>query len=247
MRAIVIILRRELASLFGSPLAWILVAAFAVLGGWFFYSDLTWYVLFGGANLQLGLWRYVFLDLRMVTMVVLPLLTMRLIAEERKLGTLELLWSLPVRDHEVLLGKFLAAMVVYAVMLLVTLPGPVVLHLLHPFAWQSVAGGYLGLALLGAVFVSLGLATSAATENQVVSAMLTYAAAMLFWFGAWNEAALPEALAPVLSAFSLFDRFYGFAQGVIDTRDVAYLIGLTILFLQLGLVALGTRSWRGTA
>ena len=246
MRAIAIILRRELKSQFGGPLGWVLIAAFAVLANWFFYSDLTWYVLFGGANLQLGLWRYVFLDIRMVTMVVPPLLTMRLIAEERKLGTLELLWSLPVRDHELLLAKFLTAMAVYLAMLVATLPGPLMLHVLHPFAWQPVAGGYLGLVLLGGVFIACGVAASAAAENQLVSAMLTYAAAMLFWFGGWNEAALPEALAPVLSVLSLFDRFYGFAQGVIDSRDVAYLLALTVFFLYLGLVALGSRAWRGT-
>ena len=91
--------------MFGGPLAWVLGAVFALLAGYFFYSDLTFYVLFGGANLSSGLWRYVFLDYRMVAMLVLPLVTMRLLAEERKLGTLELLWTLPVRDREVIAGQ----------------------------------------------------------------------------------------------------------------------------------------------
>src|SRR5262249_14198098 len=91
VRKTVGIARRELASMFGGPLAWVLVAVFAMLTGYFFYSDLTFYVLFGGANLSSGLWRYMFLDFRMVAMLVVPLVTMRLLAEERKLGTLELL------------------------------------------------------------------------------------------------------------------------------------------------------------
>ena len=110
--------------MFGGPLAWVLGAVFAVLTGYFFYSDLTFYVLFGGADLATGLWRYVFLDFRMVAMLVVPLLTMRLLAEERKLGTLELLWTFPVRDREVVAGKFLAALAAYTLMLLPTLVGP---------------------------------------------------------------------------------------------------------------------------
>ena len=124
MRKALVIARRELASMFGGPLAWVLGAVFAVLTGYFFYSDLTFYVLFGGANLASGLWRYVFLDFRMVAMLVVPLITMRLLAEERKLGTLELLWTFPVRDREVVAGKFLAALAAYTLMLLPDAGGP---------------------------------------------------------------------------------------------------------------------------
>ncbi|MFN8545383.1 MAG: ABC transporter permease [Candidatus Binatia bacterium] len=247
MTKAVLVCRREIESMFGGPLAWILAAVFAALTGWFVYADVAWYVLFGGANLQMGLWRYVFLDFRMVVMVVIPLLTMRLVAEERKLGTLELLWTFPVRDHEVLLGKFLAALAAYLVMLVGTTAGPVVLHAIHPFPWTPVLAGYLGLVLLGAAFVACGLAASAIAENQVVAAMLTYGTLMLFWFGAANEAALQETVAPVLLLVSLFDRFYGFAQGVVDTRDVAYFVALTAFFLFVAHRALGSRAWRGVA
>src|SRR5439155_881406 len=106
-----------LAPLFGGPLAYGLAAVFVLLTGYFFYSDLVFFVLFGGANLPAGLWRFVFLDYRLVALLVLPLLSMRLLAEERKLGTLELLSTYPVRDREVLAGKFLAAFFVYLVLL----------------------------------------------------------------------------------------------------------------------------------
>jgi hypothetical protein len=105
------IAKRDLRVLFGGPLAWTVIGAFTFLAGYFFYTDVTFYVLFGGGNLPTGLWRYVFMHDRLVALLVLPLITMRLVAEERKLGTLELLWSLPIRDREVLAGKLLAAVV----------------------------------------------------------------------------------------------------------------------------------------
>jgi ABC-2 type transport system permease protein len=245
VRKALVIARRELAAMFGGPLAWVLVAVFALLTGYFFYSDLTFFVLFGGANLPEGLWRFVFLDFRLVALLVTPLVTMRLLAEERKLGTLELLWTFPLRDGELLAGKLLAALAVYLVMLAATLVGPLVLHALHPFAWGPLLAGYTGLVLLGAAFLACGLAASALTENQVVSAMLTYGVLVFFWFVSWNEAAVSSAVAPLLLVLSLFDRFYGFAQGVIDARDVVYLLGLTTVFLFLALRALGARAWRG--
>jgi ABC-2 type transport system permease protein len=247
MTKTLVIARRELASMFGGPLAWVLTAVFAMLAGYFFYSDLTFYVLFGGANLSSGLWRYVFLDYRMVAMLVLPLVTMRLLAEERKLGTLELLWTLPVRDGEVIAGKFLAALVAYLAMLLATMIGPVVLWLMHPFAPGPVLAGYVGMLFLGAAFIACGLAASAVTESQGVSALLTYGVLVLSWFLAWNEAALNERIAPWVTALSLFDRFYGFAQGAIDSRDMAYFLAFVALFLFLALRALGARAWRGVS
>jgi ABC-2 type transport system permease protein len=239
------ICRRELAFLCGGPLAAVLAAVFLLLTGYFFYSDLALFVLVGGANQAQGLWRYVFLDYRLVALLVLPLLTMRLFAEERKQGTLELLWTYPVRDVEVLAGKFLAAWIVYVGMLATTVVGPLVLHALHPFAVGPVVAGYAGMLLLGTAFIACGIAASTVTENQVVSAMLTYGVLVFSWFVSWNEAAIGERIAPVLLELSLFDHFYGFAQGVVDTHHVVYLLAFTAIFLFLALRALGARAWRG--
>ncbi len=245
MRKAWTVCRRELAAMCYGPLAYVLGAVFLLLTGYFFYSDLTLFVLVGGANQALGLWRYVLLDDRLVALLVLPLLTMRLFAEERKLGTLELLWTFPVRDREVLAGKFLAALVVYLVMLAGTVTGPLLLYVLHPFAVAPLAAGYLGLVLLGTAFIACGTAASTVTESQVVSAMLTYGVLVFAWFVTWNEAALSPRLAPLLLQLSLFDHFYGFAQGVIDGYHVAYLLAFATLFLFLARRALGARAWRG--
>src|SRR5439155_1186877 len=129
-----LVCRRELGSMCGGPLAWALTAVFLLLTGYFFYSDLALFVLVGGANQTRGLWRFVFLDFRLVALLVVPLLTMRLFAEERKQGTLELLWTFPVRDGEVLAGKVLAALALYLGMLAATAIGPALLYALHPFA-----------------------------------------------------------------------------------------------------------------
>jgi ABC-2 type transport system permease protein len=247
MRKTFAICRRGRAAQCGGPLAWVLGAVFLALAGYFFYSDLILFVLVGGANQTQGLWRFVFLDFRLVALLVLPLLTMRLFAEERKQGTLELLWTYPVRDREVLAGKFVAAVVIYLVMLAGTAVGPLVLYVLHPFDVTPVLAGYVGMLLLGIAFIACGTAASTLTDNQVVSAMLTYGVLVLAWFATWNEAAIGERVAPVLLQLSLFDHFYGFAQGVIDSRDVVYLLVFAVFFLFLALRALGTRAWRGMA
>jgi ABC-2 type transport system permease protein len=239
------IARRDLRVIFGGPLGWTLVAAFTFLAGYFFYTDLTFFVLFGGSNMPSGLWRYVFLHYRLIALLVVPLVTMRLIAEERKLGTLELLWSLPLRDREVLAGKLLTAIVVYLVLLAGSTLGPAVLWVLHPYPLAPLAAGYLGMLLIGLAFVACGLAASCVGENQVVSALLTYGVLVFLWFVSSNEASLGEGLGWVVLGMSLFDRFYGFAQGVIDLRDVVFFFAFVVLFLFLALRALGARAWRG--
>jgi ABC-2 type transport system permease protein len=107
-----------------------------------------------------------------------------------------------------------------------------------------VLAGYAGLVLLGVAFVACGAAASTVSENQVVSAMLAYGVLVFAWFATWNEAAIGERIAPALLQLSLFDHFYGFAQGVIDSRDVVYLLAFAALFLFLAHRSLGARAWR---
>ena len=242
---LLVICRRELSAYFGSIVAYVLLAVFLVLSGYFFYSDLVFFILFGGSTLATGLWQFVFLDMRMVAMLILPLLTMRLFAEEKKLGTLELLWTYPVRDAEIVLGKFLAAWLFYVAMLVPTAAGPIVFHWYPPFDVPPVLAGYLGMLLLGSAFIACGLFVSSLTENQVVSAMVTYGIIVLFWFLTWNEEAATHDVMRWLLGVSLFDRFFNFTRGVIDTRDVAFFLLFVSFFLFLTWQSLATRSWRG--
>ncbi len=247
MRAIRAVARRELAAYFGSPTAYVLLAVYLVLSGYFFYSDVAFFVTFGAQVLETGLWRFVFLDFRLVTLLVLPLVTMRLFAEERKLGTIELLWTLPVTDVQLVLGKFLAAWTFLLVLVsLATLPFAV-FYAFHPFDIGPPAAGMLGLLLLGTAFIACGLAASTLTENQVVAAMVTYGILVFFWFMTWNEAVADERVVRVLLLLSLFDHFYDFAIGTIQTVDLAYFAIFTALFLFAALRSLQSRAWRGVA
>ena len=242
---LLVICRRELHAYFGSIVAYVLLAVFLVLSGYFFYSDVIFFVLFGGPTIATGLWQFVFLDMRLVAMLILPLVTMRLFAEERKLGTMELLWTYPVRDSEIVLGKFLAAWLFFVAMLLPTMIGPLVFHHFQPFDVPPVLAGYLGMLLLGSAFIACGLFVSSLTENQVVSAMVTYGIIVLFWFLTWNEEVASYELMRWLLGVSLFDRFFQFSRGVIDTQDVVFFILFIAFFLFLTWQSLATRSWRG--
>lgn len=240
-----VVCRRELRSYFTSYVAYVLLAVFLLLSGYFFYSDVIFFVLFGGYILPTGLWQYVFLDMRLCLLLVLPLLTMRLFAEEKKLGTIELLWTYPVRDRDLVLGKFLACWLFFLVMLAPTALNPLVFYQYHQFDVPPLLAAYLGTFLLGTAFIACGTFISALTENQVVAAMGTYGILVLFWFLTWNEEVADQRVIQVLLRLSLFDHFYNFARGVIDTHDVVFFLLFVAFFLFLTLQALGSRAWRG--
>jgi ABC-2 type transport system permease protein len=239
------IVRKELVLYFTSFLFYVLAAIFLALCGFLFYTNLDFYVRFGGMNLVRGLWQYQFLDMRERLLVLVPLLTMRLFAEERRLGTLELLWTYPLRDGEIIAGKFLACFGVVTLMLASTAVYPLVLSRLHPVDPGPLLAGYLGLWLLAAAFVACGLFLSALTDSQLLAGAATYGVLLLFWMLTWNEAAMSDGALALVKPFSLFDRFVTFAQGGIDTRDVVYLVLFTATFLVVTFFALDSRRWRG--
>ena len=236
---------KELQLYFTSFLFYALAAIFLVLSGYFFYTNLGFFVLMGGMDLPRGLWQYQFLDLQRLLLVLMPLLTMRLFAEERKLGTLELLWTYPVRDVEIIAGKFLACLAVVTLLLAATAVHPMILARFYPVAPGPLVAGYLGLWLLGAAFVACGLSISALTESQLVAGAATYGVLLFFWIITWNEAAVNEVTLQLLVPFSLFDRFYAFARGAVDTRNVSYLVVFIVAFLAFTFFALDARRWRG--
>jgi len=236
---------KELELYFGSVLFYALAAVFLVLSGYFFYTNLGFFVLMGGMDLPRGLWQYQLLDVQRLLLALVPLLTMRLFAEERKLGTLELLWTYPVRDAEIIAGKFIACVAVVTLMLAATAVHPVMLGRLYPVAAGPLLAGYVGLWLLAAAFVACGLVASALTESQLVAGAATYGLLLFFWVVTWNEAAVNEVTLRLLAPFSLFDRFYPFARGAIDTRNVSYLALFTLAFLVFTFLALDARRWRG--
>jgi ABC-2 type transport system permease protein len=239
------ILARELRGYFTSVLAYVILGVFLVLSGYFFYTNLELSVLMGGMDLPRGLWQYQFHDMREVLLFAVVFLTMRLFAEEKKLGTLELMWTYPVRDGAVLLGKYGAALVMVAVMLGLTLVYPVALGRFHPVDPGPLLAGYLGLFLLSAAFAACGLWASSLTESQIVAGLVSFGILTLFWMLTWNQAAASDWVIAVLMPVSLFDRFHTFARGAIDARDVVFLAAFSAFFLFLTLLSLESRRWRG--
>ena len=243
------IFKKEMRSYFVSASTHVVLTVFLVLSGFFFYTDMAWYEksnVLGTANIVDGLWLYYFNDVRFLLIFVMPLLTMRLIAEEKKLGTIELITTYPVRDTEILAGKFLACMVVFLLMLLCTFVNVVLVGIIWDFtAIAPVLSGYLGIFLLGCALIACGVFVSSLTDNQIVAATGTMGLFILFWFLTWNEMVGSDEVIRVLTRFSLFDRCYDFFQGKINSKDIAYFILFTSFFLFLTLRSLGSRAWKG--
>jgi len=241
------ILKRELKSYFTSLIAYVIIAVFLVISGYFFYTNLVMFVMWVGSDVKTGLWQYTFQDMRFILLLLLPLLTMRLFAEEKKLGTIELLLTNPLRDSEILFGKYLACLGVFTLMLVLTFLYPVLLAVVYNVDIGPVAAGYAGLFLLGATFIACGIFISSLTENQIVAAIATMGVLVFFWFIDWNEGIAGEKAVFILHQFSLFEHFFNFTRGVIETEDIAYYLSLIAFFLFLTQRSMESRKWRGLA
>lgn len=240
------IFQRETKSYFQSFVAYVLIAIFLLLAGYFFYSDLIMYVLWSFQKVTFKkIWEFYFNDVRYVLMIIIPLLTMRLIAEEKKLGTIELLWTYPLRDWEVLAGKYLASLLLLFVMLGLTTVYPIITYFLYDIDITPLFAGYLGLFLLGSSFIACGLLASSLTENQIVAALGTYGMLLMFWFLTWNEAVASEKVINILLNLSLFDRLLPFTQGAIDLKDLVFFVNFHAFFMLLTMFSLSARKWRG--
>jgi len=223
MRQALRICRKEFQAYFLSPIAYIVIAIFLLVTGWFFFST---FFLLNQASL-----RNFFGLLPTVLAFVTPAVTMRLFAEELSIGSYETLLTLPVTDHDVIAGKFLASSTFIAAMLVPTLAYPVTVSLLGSLDWGPVAGGYLGALLLGAAFSAIGLLASALTRNQIVAFIvgmaicfgLTLVDQMLFF--------VPRALLGTLTYLAVDAHFQNIAKGVLDTRDIVYFLSLCFIGL----------------
>jgi ABC-2 type transport system permease protein len=256
MRGFISVYRKELYSLFASPIFYIVALTFLVISGYFFYNSVAYYNLlsfqasqdpFLAKQLDLGqmVLRPFFLDLSIVLLLICPLITMRLYAEERKAGTLELLFTYPVADRSTLLGKFSAVVTVLVVILIGTLPGVLVLDYIAELNWPMVLCGYLGIFLLGSSFMSMGIFTSSLTQNQIIAAVLAFGALLMFWIIGWTKTMVAPGTAALIEYISITQHLDNFAKGVLDARDVLYYVSFIMLFLFLTLRQMESYRWRG--
>lgn len=238
MRNMLIIARRELGAYFASPIAYLVMAGFLAIAGYFFSVIL---VLSRQATMQ-----FVFGNMVVILLFVAPLLAMRLLSEEQRAGTIELLMTSPVRDWQVVWGKWLAAFVLYLVMMAFTGLYVVVLWRLGNPDFGPILSGYLGIILLGAALLALGTLTSTVTENQVVAAVLGIALTVLLY--------VSTAVTDMAGADSLVGRFFeylalsshlsDFTRGVVDTTHVIFYLSMVAGALYLATRVLETRRWR---
>jgi ABC-2 type transport system permease protein len=247
MRRTLALYKKEVRSYFATPLFYVVATVFLSLSGLFFYSDLNFFTQFGfGMDILNNFFQLLFVDMATKGMTfTVPLLTMRLFAEERKLGTMELLFTYPLSDREILAGKFLAAATVFLVMLAATLLYPLYLYSIQPYTFRVVGAGYAGLIFLGMVFIAIGLFVSSLTDSQVVAGVGSLFLVGLLWAMSWNEASGSDQVMRVVKGFSTFDHFWNFSKGIIDSTDVLYFLFVAIFFANLTLRSLESRHWRG--
>ncbi len=235
MRNTTTIALREFKSYLASPMAYVVTGVFLVLTGFFFQSSPTTYSRTSIDG---------FLGTGSILLLLLAsVLTMRLLAEERKMGTLELLLTAPVRDSEVIAGKFLGSLGILTAMLALTLYYPILLMWFGDPDWGPIATGYLGLFLLGCTSLAVGLFASSLTSNQLVAAVVAGGILGALWFVGTAADLLPEALGEVINYFSLSHYFPDFMRGVIDTRGIIYYLSITVLFLFLAIRSLESSRW----
>ena len=246
VRRTMAVARKELRSYFAFSLVYILSAIFLLISGWYFYTDLEFFETMSFAqDILQNYWALLLSDIRLCLLLTLPFITMRLFAEERKLGTIELLYTYPLRDTEIFWGKFIASMVVFLMMLGLTLVYPAYLHSIHRFPLLPLAAGYLGLVLLGCGFIACGMFISSLCESQVVAGVATIAILLFFWILNWNEASFESRLGDAVRSVSLFDHFEPFAKGVIDSWHLAFFVFFIAFFSFLTLRSMEARKWTG--
>lgn len=229
MESALAIAKREFRTFFASPIAYIVLGGFLLLAGWLYFSTLF---LAGQASL-----RGFFGVVPVLFVVLVPAITMRAVAEERKTGTLELLLTLPMEDWQIVAGKFLAALAMVAAGLVWTVPYAFsVAALTGPgasFDWGPVFAGYLGLLLLASSFIALGLWGSAVSRNQIVGFIIGLVLCFAFAFVDKFAALLPERIGQVVEYLSVDYHFDNIARGVLDTRDLIFYLSLTAVGLVL--------------
>jgi len=219
------VFKKEFLSYFNSTIGYLYLIVFTALNFWLFFRG---FFLMPETDL-----RPMFSMFPILFIIFIPAITMRLWAEEKKLGTVEILFTLPIRTEEIILGKFLAAISFFGISLLLTLPLPLILSFLGNLDWGRTISGYIGAFLLGSTFISLGMFLSGFTRNQIVAFILTATLCFLFYIIGENViiSFLPGFWADLFSVLSVKTHFESIARGVIDLRDLIYYLSFIGLFI----------------
>ena len=255
MRNILAIAHKELKSYFSSPIAYIVLGFWALLYGYFFVAILQYFVRqsmqmsqFQGPqamNVNQQLIRPLVQNVTILVLFLMPMVTMRTYAEEKRSGTIELLLTSPITDWQIILGKFLGAMSLYATMLAVTLIHLALLFIYGRPEWKPIVTAYLGLLLLGGCFISVGLFISSLTKNQVVAFSATFGVFLFLWVINWIGSFSGPTVNELTNYLSIVGHFDDFAKGVVDTTHLIYYLSFITFGLFLTAKSVDSERWRG--
>lgn len=254
MKNILIICRKELKSYFASPIAYLLMAIFAVIFGFFFYSATAFFVVRGmeaqmmgrGQPMDVNEWviRPLLSNASVIGLFLIPMITMRVYAEEKRSGTMELLLTSPIHDIEIILGKFSAALIMYTCIIGISGLNIAMLFAYGKPDWKPILVGYLGLILQGAALLAVGTFISTTTKNQIIAGGATFAVCLLLWVLDWISSYEQAVWAKAIAYLSVVQHFEPFSKGVIDTKDVVFFLSLTFFGLFLTARSMESLRWR---
>lgn len=237
MQQILAITLKELKSYFVSPIAYVVIAMFLAMSGFFYVG-----ILFSVKDASMM--RHLFSNMSVILMLLSPLISMRLLAEENRSKTIELLFTSPISDAGIILGKFLAAASLLLIMMLCTVHFPLILMIYgEPDIWPILAG-YVGIFLIGTSYLAIGMLTSSWTQNQIIAGAVAFSISLILMFmGVIGNLLGPE-MGGVLNYLGLFSHFDSFSKGVLTASDLLYYLTLIGIVLFLTTRSLETRRWR---
>ena len=236
MRNVLTIAGKELRSYFTSPMAYVLVVFYLGIIGYIFIA-----VFLLMPQAQTEHLRDLIGSMLFLTLFIIPMLTMGLFAQERASGTMELLMTRPVRDWEVVVGKFLAIVSLFASVIIISLSYPVILEVVAKVDWAMILTGYFGLLLAGAAFAALGIFASSLTSNQIAAAIIAVFMLLFLWLIGTLSYSVSQSLGDVLKHLSVLENYQDFSKGIIDTKNIIYFLSLIFVSLFLAVRTIENR------
>ena len=254
LRNVCVMTKKDFKTYFTTPIGYLVLSVFVGILGWMFCSAVfdflkrtQAYAMYGQApqmDINAMVMQPIIGNMAVIFLLMGALITMRLLAEEKKMKTIELLLTSPLHPSEIILGKFFSALMLYTLMLAFTLIYPLVLSVFGDSDWKQILAGYLGIYLLGASFIALGLFISSLTENQITAGAVTFGLFLFFWIISWIAGPSDSLGGKILSQLSIIDHLSNFIRGLIDTRDVVYYLSLIFLGLFLTARSIESQRWR---
>jgi len=246
MRGLYAIYRKEMGNYFVSPVAYVVVGVFLILCGFFFDRILTYFIENSQPDVPSTVMRSFFDLFSSLVLFLTPMLTMGVYSEERKRGTMELLMTSPITETQIVIGKFLASLSLFVIMLLPTASYLIFMYLHSDPTppWRVLLAGYLGVLLLGGCLLAVGSFISSLTENQIVAAVLTFGAVLMLWVIDLGGQGAGSVIGQVLQYLSVIRHYDDFTRGIIDTSSVIYYLSFIFLFMFLTVRSVDSIRWR---